>query len=116
MGFEAVEKSIPAFVRMFDRAHKKLCEGTLFSKDPILADRRFPARPVGGAQLLPGEAYVGQLFGSELCVIQAGEVIAKIDLPVEELNRVRNEGCGCALVHVQNEVGPISGVADVVIR
>ena len=47
MGAEVVEQAIPAFERKWDRAFRRLCEGGLFSREPELAKRRFPATPIG---------------------------------------------------------------------
>lgn len=116
MGAEQVERAMPAFERMWDRGYQRLREGSLFSREPILANRRFPATPVGAPCLIAGRKYVGQLVGSELYVVEKGSVVAKVALPLEEQNRVRNEGCGAAVVHVEEGVRPISGVADVHIR
>lgn len=116
MGAEIVEQAIPAFERKWDRAFRDLCRGNLFSREPELAKRRFPATPVGEPRLVVGREYVSQLRGPDLCVIDDGSVIAQIRLPVEEQNRVRNAGCGVAIVQVEEEVRPISGVADVIIR
>ncbi len=116
MGAEVVEQAMPAFERKWDRAFRDLCHGNLFSREPELARRRFPAIPVGAPRLVAGQEYEGQLRGPDLCVIDDGIVVARIRLPVEEQNRVRNAGCGVAIVQVENEARPISGVADVTIR
>ena len=71
---------------------------------------------VGAPSLVAGRDYVGQLVGSDLFVVEGGAVIATVPLPLEEQNRVRNEGCGAAVVRVEEGVRPISGVADVNIR
>ena len=116
MGAEVVEQAIPAFERKWDRGFRRLCEGGLFSREPELAKRRFPATPVGSPRLVQGRDYVGHLRGSELCVIEGGAVVAIVPLPLEEQNRVRNDGCSAAIVHVEEDVRPISGVSDVSIR
>lgn len=116
MGAEEVEKAMPAFERMWDRGFKRLREGGLFSREPELAKRRFPATPVGEPRLIGGRDHIGQLRGSELCVVERGTVIAIVQLPLEEQNRVRNDGRGVAVVHVEEDVRPISGVADVTLR
>lgn len=63
-----------------------------------------------------GRDYIGQLQGTTLNVVHEGAVIAVVSLPVEEQNWVRNEGFGVAVVHAEEDVRPISGVADVSIR
>lgn len=116
MGAEIVEQAIPAFERKWERGFRQLCDGGLFSKEPELAKRRFPATPVGEPRLQQGRDYVGQLDGADLRVVEGGSVIAVVPLPIEEQNRVRNAGAGAVVVHVEEGVRPISGVADVSIR
>lgn len=116
MGAELVEKAMPAFDRKWDRAFRDMCEGSLFSREPELTDRRFPATSVGEPRLIAGRDYTAQLRGPDLCVLDKGRIVAHVTLPVDELNRVRNAGCGMAIVRVQEGVRPISGVADVSIR
>lgn len=116
MGTEVVERAMPAFERKWDRALRDMCRKDLFSPELELARRRFPATPVGAPRLVVGREYEGQLRGPDLCVIEEGSVIARVQLPLEEQNRVRNAGCGVAIVLVEDEVRPISGVADVTIR
>lgn len=116
MGADQIELAMPAFERMWDLGYERLREGGLFARDPLLATRRFPAIPVGTHCLVAGRDYFGQLIGTDLHVVEAGSVVAKVPLPLEEQNRVRIEGRGAALVHVEESARPISGVADVNIR
>ena len=116
MGAEIVEQAVPAFERKWDREFRRMCEGSLFSREPELTRRRYPATPIGTPRLEAGREYTGQLDGASLCVLHEGSVVAVVALPVEEQNRVRNDGCGMAIVRVEDDVRPISGVADVSIR
>lgn len=116
MGAELVGRAIPAFERKWDRAFREMCQASLFSREPELGCRRFPAIPVGAPRLVAGCDYAAQLHGAELCVLDGASVIARIPLPVEEQNRVRIIGSGMSIVRVEEEPRPISGVADVSIR
>lgn len=116
MGADIVEQAVPSFERKWDRGFLALCERGLFSKDPEFSRRRFPANSIGHATLEEGHDYCGHLHGASLVVVRNGTAIAEVVLPIQEQNRIRNEGFGSAVVRVESATRPISGVADVSLR
>ena len=83
----------------------------------MVSSRRYSAVPVNGKRLPLHEECLGQLQGSELILRDdAGTMLASVQLPIEEQNRIRVHGCGMAVVRVEEAGRPISGVADVSIQ
>lgn len=116
MGVDFIQQAGKSFRRQWDRGLASLRTPDLFGRIPELRDRRFVAVPTNGVRLEPGKLYDGVLSGGDVVVLQRNQPIANVpQVPLSVQNRIRNEGCGVVLVHVQT-VQPISGAADVTIR
>lgn len=113
MGIDFLKRTSKSFVKGWDRGRSSLAKPDLFARDPDLSERRYLAKPSGSARLCSGMMLVGDLDGTTVRARSGSSVAANIEnLPIAVINRLRNEGAGCALVTV-HAVHDLSGVAEV---
>lgn len=113
MGVDFLKSKAKSFNKGWDRGRRELAAACLFVGAPELAQRRFLAESAGTAGFQAGEQLLGAVEGESVRLSRNGHIAGYLaSLPLQVLNRLRNDAYGVTLVtvHVAN---PISGTAEV---